>query len=131
MTRHTLLPSLHSNLTQPSFFVCLFGWLVLGFFLWFFRDRVSLYSPVCPGTHSVDQADLELRNPPASASQVLGLKACATIARLHSAFLCQGAILDNVLVGSSSWPPLFQTTGESEKRGHTTVPGLTVTPSTC
>ncbi|GAB1286772.1 Tau-tubulin kinase 2 [Apodemus speciosus] len=28
----------------------------------------------CPGTHSVDQAGLELRNPPASASQVLGLK---------------------------------------------------------
>jgi hypothetical protein len=26
----------------------------------------------------VDQASLELRNPPASASQVLGLKACAT-----------------------------------------------------
>jgi hypothetical protein len=32
----------------------------------------------CPGTHSVDQAGLELRNPPASASQVLGLKACTT-----------------------------------------------------
>jgi hypothetical protein len=43
-----------------------------------FRDRVSLRSPGCPGTHSVDQAGLELRNPPASASQVLGLKACAT-----------------------------------------------------
>jgi hypothetical protein len=37
-----------------------------------------LYSPGCPGTHSVDQAGLELRNPPASASRVLGLKACAT-----------------------------------------------------
>ncbi|GAB1290234.1 Argininosuccinate lyase [Apodemus speciosus] len=33
-------------------------------------DRVSLYSPGYPGTHSVDQAGLELRNPPASASQV-------------------------------------------------------------
>jgi hypothetical protein len=43
-----------------------------------FLDRVSLYSPGCPGTHFVDQAGLELRNPPASASQVLGLKACAT-----------------------------------------------------
>jgi hypothetical protein len=30
-------------------------------------------SPGCPGTHSVDQAGLELTNPPASASQVLGL----------------------------------------------------------
>ncbi|GAB1288020.1 WD repeat-containing protein 47 [Apodemus speciosus] len=37
--------------------------------------RVSLCSPGCPGTHSVDQAGLELRNPPASASQVLGLQA--------------------------------------------------------
>jgi hypothetical protein len=44
-----------------------------------FQDRVSLYSPGCPGTHFVDQAGLELRNPPASASQVLGLKACATM----------------------------------------------------
>jgi hypothetical protein len=59
---------------------CSFVCLVFGF--WFlvfgFRDRVSLYSPGCPGTHFVDQARLELRNPPASSSQVLGLKACAT-----------------------------------------------------
>jgi hypothetical protein len=47
-----------------------------------FRDRVSLCSPGCPGTHFVDQASLELRNLPASASQLLGLKACATTARL-------------------------------------------------
>jgi hypothetical protein len=45
-----------------------------------FRDRVSLCSPGCPGTHSVDQAGLELRNPPAS--QGLGLKACATTAQV-------------------------------------------------
>jgi hypothetical protein len=44
-----------------------------------FRDRVSLYSPSCPGTHFVDQADLKLRNLPASASQVLGLKVCTTM----------------------------------------------------
>jgi hypothetical protein len=47
----------------PSFlgclFVCLFVFLV-------FLDRVSLCSPGCPGTHSVDQAGLELRNLPAS-----------------------------------------------------------------
>jgi hypothetical protein len=43
-----------------------------------FRDSVSLYSPGCPGTHFVDQAGLELRNLPASASRVLGLKAWAT-----------------------------------------------------
>jgi hypothetical protein len=48
------------------------------FFVLVFRERVFLCSPGCPGTHSVDQAGLELRNPPASASRVLGLKACAT-----------------------------------------------------
>jgi hypothetical protein len=41
------------------------------FFFFVFRDRVSQYSLGCPGTHSVDQAGLELRDPPAS--QVLGL----------------------------------------------------------
>jgi hypothetical protein len=53
----------------------------------FFRDRVSLCSPDCPGTYSVAQAGLELRNPPASASQVLGLKSCATTAR-HGLNFC-------------------------------------------
>ena len=53
-------------------FVCLFVCLFV------FRDRVSLYSPGCPGTHFVDQAGLELKNLPASASRVLGLKARAT-----------------------------------------------------
>jgi hypothetical protein len=52
----------------------------------FFRDRVSLYSLACPGTHFVDQAGLKLRNQPASASQVLGLKACATTAWLRNKF---------------------------------------------
>jgi hypothetical protein len=53
---------------------------ILFYFILFFRDRVSLCSPSCPGTHSVDQAGLELRNPPVSASHLLGLKACATTA---------------------------------------------------
>ena len=51
---------------------------IAGKYFVFFQNRVSLYSPGCPGTHSVDQDGLELRNPPASASRVLGLKACAT-----------------------------------------------------
>ena len=38
------------------------------FLFFFFQNRVSLCSPGCPGTHCVDQADLELRNLPASAS---------------------------------------------------------------
>ena len=52
-----------------------------------FQDRVSLCSPGCPGTHFVDQAGLELRNPPASASRVLGLKACATMPGSRILFL--------------------------------------------
>jgi hypothetical protein len=43
-----------------------------------FQDRVSPCSPGGHGTHFVDQAGLELKNLPASASQVLGLKACTT-----------------------------------------------------
>ena len=56
-------------------------------FCFVFRDRVSRYSPGCPGTQFVDQAGLELRNPPASACQVLVLKACATTARLSCSLL--------------------------------------------
>jgi hypothetical protein len=52
-------------------FVCLFVC---------FQDRVSLCNPGCPGTHSVNQASLKLRDPPTSASQMLGLKSCATTA---------------------------------------------------
>nr|AGI56043.1 hypothetical protein P98-I [Mus musculus] len=72
----SLRPKERAALTFFFFFIFLF------FFL-FFRDRVSLYSLGCPGTHFVDQAGLELRNPSVSASQVLGLKACATTARQH------------------------------------------------
>jgi hypothetical protein len=57
------------------------------FFFLVFRDRISLCSPGCPGTHFVDQAGLKLRNLPASAFQVLGLKACATTAWQICTFL--------------------------------------------
>jgi hypothetical protein len=71
---------------QTLVVVSLGFYLFIYLFILFFRDRVSLCSPGCPGTHSVDQAGLELRNLPASASQVLGLKACATTARLFIYF---------------------------------------------
>jgi hypothetical protein len=60
-----------------------------------FRDRVYLYSPGCPGTHFVDQAGLELRNPPASASRVLGLKACTTTPG-SQVFFNQASLIDNI-----------------------------------
>jgi hypothetical protein len=47
------------NLLQESLDVFFFF-----FFFWFFRDKVFLCSPGYPGTHSVDQAGLKLRNPP-------------------------------------------------------------------
>jgi hypothetical protein len=74
----TLNPHSHSNmhiyaqygLDQHHFFFF--------FFFWFFETGFLCNSPGCPGTHFVDQAGLEFRNLPASASRVLGLKACAT-----------------------------------------------------
>ena len=56
------------------FCFCLFVWLV-----GFFWDIVSLYCPGWPGTHSVDEAGLKLRDPPASASWVLEFKVCPSI----------------------------------------------------
>ena len=60
-----------------------YSWGFLFVFLFLiFRDRVSLCISGCPGTHFVDQAGLELRNLPASASRALGLKGCTTTAWL-------------------------------------------------
>jgi hypothetical protein len=63
-------------LLRQGLFCCWF-FVVVGLFD-FFLDMVSLYSPGCPGTHFEDQAGLKHRNPPASASRVLGSKVCAT-----------------------------------------------------
>jgi hypothetical protein len=56
------------------YFVCLFVFEILkqGFSVLVVLELTLL-----------DQAGLELRNPPALASQVLGLKACATTAQLN------------------------------------------------
>ena len=84
---------LNANVNQHSYgFPGFFLWLVfLKLFLFliffFFWDRASLCIPGCPETYSVGQAVLELRSPPASASQVLGLKVCATTAQLSYGFL--------------------------------------------
>jgi len=51
--------------------------------IWFFKTEF-----LCVALCSLDQSDFELiRDPPAFASQALGLKACATIARLISYIL--------------------------------------------
>jgi hypothetical protein len=46
----------------------------------FVSRRVSLCSPGCSRTYSVDQVGLALTDPPASPSQVHRLKACGTTA---------------------------------------------------
>jgi polyferredoxin len=77
----TLYPYYHTSFF--FFFFILFIRSFIYLFILVFQDSVSLCSSGCPGTHFVDQAGLELRNPPtsASASRVLGLKACATTAQ--------------------------------------------------
>jgi hypothetical protein len=65
----------------------LFCFVLFCFVLFCFETGFSLCSPSCPGTHSVDQAGLKLRNLPASASQVLGLKARATTSRAYEILL--------------------------------------------
>jgi hypothetical protein len=67
------------------------------FVLFCFLDRVSLYSPGCPGTHFVDQAGLQLRNLPASASRVLGLNVCATMPGLKILFIYLFILYTSVL----------------------------------
>jgi hypothetical protein len=52
------------DLLRPDCLSELFFCFFLFFFFVFFQDRISLYSPGCPGTHFVDQAGLELRNWP-------------------------------------------------------------------
>jgi hypothetical protein len=73
-------------------------------FFCFFSRQGSLYSPGCPGTHFVDQAGLKVRNPPASASRVLGLKACATIPSLFFS-LFYGIIISSFVLEKN--PYLF------------------------
>ncbi|CAO2639639.1 hypothetical protein LEMLEM_LOCUS24998, partial [Lemmus lemmus] len=51
--------------------------------VWFFHIGFLCSFRACPGTCSVDQTGLKLRDPPASASQAMGLKTCTTTARLE------------------------------------------------
>jgi hypothetical protein len=61
------------------------------FFCFVFQDRVSLCGPGCPRTCSVSQAGLKLKNPLASASWMLGLKACTTT-QLSALFFKTGSL---------------------------------------
>jgi hypothetical protein len=97
-------------LALMSCFLLLFLFLsfFLFLFLFLFQDKVSPYSSDCPGTHFVDQAGLKLRNPPASASQVLGLKACATTPSVLCLSFCKFLLPCNKDVFTDLPPCLHQ-----------------------
>jgi hypothetical protein len=79
-----------SLLQAPRPLFCLFVCLLACLFV--FQDRVSLCRPGCPGTRSIHQDAPELRDPPASASWMLGLKACVTTTWHLRPLLKQGAL---------------------------------------
>ena len=49
-------------------------WICCCLYIAFFQDRVSLYIPGCPETLYIDQAGLELKDLPTSASLSTGIK---------------------------------------------------------
>lgn len=61
-----------------ALFMCLFSFFPLFFVCLSFQDRVSPYSPGCPGTYSLDQASLQFRDPPVSVHWVLALEMCTS-----------------------------------------------------
>jgi hypothetical protein len=69
-----LLPSEHIHLSYEFFWDDLFFF----FFFWFFETGFLCIALAVLELNFVGQVGLKLRNLPASASRVLGLKACAT-----------------------------------------------------
>jgi hypothetical protein len=57
------------------------------FFVFLLRFKVSPCSPDWPDPGYIDKAGLDLRDPPASVSQILGLKAHATTPSLAAVVL--------------------------------------------
>jgi hypothetical protein len=55
-------------------YVYMYVYMYVFTYLLVFRDRVSLCSSGCPGTHPVDQAGLELRNPAPLCLSSTGIK---------------------------------------------------------
>jgi hypothetical protein len=72
---------------------------VLFLFCFFETGFLCIALAVLELTHSVDQADLELRNLPASASQVLEFKACTTTTRRHPVSMKLTSALGVVTLG--------------------------------
>ena len=92
-------------------------------FCFVFRDRVSLYSSRCSGTHFVDQAGLELRNPPASASRVLRfVYSFLESPPPHFKFLRQGLFVSQLIL--KSWSSCLHSSAGTTRMQHTSSPSL-------
>lgn len=101
---------------------CLF-WFVFVFWFFVFGDRVSQHSLGWLGSHHIDQAGLQFRNPSASASQTLGL--VETVKGLVGIVSCKCDFKHPVYLASAPRRDLFheQVTHAiprfgSEKSGH-------------
>ena len=97
--------------------VCLFVCLFIYLFIWFCWNSVSLGNPGCLGTHTGDQADFKLREPPASASRVLGSKVCATTAQLPPGIFVKSEICFLYLTSRDLNLPENVYLGRKEKPG--------------
>jgi hypothetical protein len=73
-----------------------------------FGVRVSLCNPSCPGTHSVDQAGVRLRD--SLSLPLKGLKACATTAQPSLILLIKLGLQCQVISTCSGSPSLCTTT---------------------
>jgi hypothetical protein len=98
---------MHTTNIQLFFLFC---FCLLFCVLFCFGDRVPLCSLGSPGAHSVDHAGLELREAPASASRVLGLKACTITTRPHLAFDVDSWAPTPVAASISTWRALSSVT---------------------
>jgi hypothetical protein len=83
---------MESGFEPRTFLSVYFSLFVFGF--WLSETGFSLCSPGCPGTHSVDQAGLELRNPPAFCLYTYGLDTLPT-AWKSTSLLTVSVLLDD------------------------------------
>jgi hypothetical protein len=83
-------------------------------------DRVSLCSPGCPGTHSVDQAGLKLRNPPACLLSA-GIKGVCHHHPAHSSLLTPHPTMAYTCQRRRQEEPCFQVAGRPPSPGRVSL----------
>jgi hypothetical protein len=73
--------------------------------VWFgcFETESHYVVPSCPGTHYVDKAGFEFREPPVSVTPVLGLLACIAVSSFSRKFQSQEHVCSEFPL-VDSWP---------------------------